>query len=257
MDNKVSPKYHMKLAKEVNDALWKEFNSYKETASYIEKWQTNEGGWNNVWENFPIYKKDNGEIDTISTLRAMDGDILIRIAIDLGVDTPDFIPSIPIFRNELKTSYEIASATFERAFKQCEEHPDTAIGLANSALESIIKEIFKDERLANRPKENKTLYELAAELLKDFKMFPESDLPIEIKKIGSSLLSVSQHIEKIRSEKTNMHGKTKDDYIIKDSIYAYFVINSVTTVGLFLESFYKKKYPNKVEKAKNLDDLPF
>jgi len=55
------------------------------------------------------------------------------------LETPDFIPCIPTFRNEIKSDYKTASATFEKAFRQIEEHPDIAIGLANSSLESIIK----------------------------------------------------------------------------------------------------------------------
>ena len=77
----------------------------------------------------------------------MKGSDLLRIAIDLGVDTPDFIPSIPAFKNEMKSSYKTAYDTFAKAFKQVEEDPNTAIGLANSALESIIKEILKDARM--------------------------------------------------------------------------------------------------------------
>ncbi len=44
--------------------------------------------------------------------------------------------------------------------------------------------------------------------------------------------------------------------MIEDAIYAQFVINSVTTVGLFLNSFYKTKYP-KPEPEYEEDDLPF
>ncbi len=69
----------------------------------------------------------------------MDGETLIKIAIDLGVDTPDLIPSIPFFRNEIKAEYPTASQAFEKAYKEIEENPDIAIGLVNSALESIIK----------------------------------------------------------------------------------------------------------------------
>ena len=63
------------------------------------------------------------------------------MAIDLGVETPDFIPSIPVFKNELKSDFETASQTFEKAYKNVEEDPSLAIGLANSALESIIKPV--------------------------------------------------------------------------------------------------------------------
>lgn len=51
-----------------------------------------------------------------STLHTIDGETLIKIAIDLGLETSDFMPSIPLFKNELNSSYENASLTFEKAF---------------------------------------------------------------------------------------------------------------------------------------------
>ena len=70
------------------------------------------------------------------------------------------------------------------------------------------------------------------------------------------MLSANQAIEKLRSEKTNFHGKTAEDFLIEDTLYAYFIANSVTTVGLFLHQFYKTKYP-KPEPEIEEDDLPF
>ena len=186
----------------------------------------------------------------------MNNEILLKIAIDLGIETPNFIPSIPIFRNELKTNFETANQIFEKAFKQIEENPETAIGLANSALESIIKEILKDEKLKTKLNPKRTLYELTSDILKEFQLYPNSNIPIEIKTIGSSLLSITDAIEKLRSEKTDFHGKIKEDYIVNDSIYAYFIINTVSTIGLFLNSYYKNKYqPENVFEDDN-DDLP-
>ena len=259
MNDLISPKYQMKLVKDVHDAIWAEYKSYKEVLLYIEKWHVVESDWNNTWENFNIQTKPNKEIDLLATLHSIEGDLLLKIAIDMGVDTPDFIPSIPTFRNTIKSEYITASGTFEKAFKQIETHPDIAIGLANSALESIIKEIFKDDRIQTKPKDTKTLYDLTGDLLKEFQLYPGSDVPQEIKMIGSSLLAVNQGIEKLRSEKTNMHGKTNDDYVVEDSIYAYFVVNSVATVGLFLNSYYKNKFPPKKVESPVLggSDLPF
>ena len=251
----------MQLIQEVEKVLWDTYSSYKNVRYYIEKWHTDE--WYddfNKNENFTIHNKESGEIDLPRTLHSMDGETLIKVAIDIGVETPDFIPSIPTFRNEIKADYPSASATFEKAFKQIEEHPDISIGLANSALESIVKEILKDERIQVQFKSTDTLYDLTIKLLKDFKLFPDAKLPSEIKTIGSSLLAINQSIEKLRSEKTNLHGKAKGDYVIEDSIYAYFIVNSVATVGLFLNSFYKKNYPPiEINDDESHDDydLPF
>lgn len=251
----------MQLIQEVEKVLWENYSSYKNVLFYIEKWH-NEKWYDrfNRDENFIIYNKESGDIDLPKTLHSMDGETLIKIAIDLGIETPDFIPSIPTFRNEIKAEYPSASATFEKAFKQIEEHPDIAIGLVNSALESIIKEILKDERIKIKFKSTDTLYDLTSKLLKEFKLFPDAELPGEIKTIGSSLLSINQSIEKLRSEKTNLHGKAKGDYIIEDPMYAYFIVNSVATIGLFLNSFYKKNYPpidTEEEESLDDDDLPF
>lgn len=259
MNELISPKYQMKLVESVENALWAEFSTskYKNVEYYIEKWNIVYDDFGNA--NFYIYKKKDNNIDLTKTLHNIDGETLLKIAIDLGVDTPDFIPSIPTFKNELKSDYITAYDTFVKAYKQIETDPSLAIGLANSALESIIKEILKDERINSKVKGTKTLYDLTSEILKVFQLFPNSDMPVEMKTIGSSLLSINQSIEKLRSEKTNVHGKTTEDYVIQDSLYTYFIINNVVAVGLFLNSFYKKKFPKIDVKTEMIieDDLPF
>jgi len=47
----------------------------------------------------------------------------------------------------------------------------------------------------------------------------------------------------------------QDDYTVDDPLYAHFVINTVSTVGLFLLNFYEKKY--KVEENNADDEIPF
>jgi hypothetical protein len=87
-----------------------------------------------------------------------------------GVDTPDFIPSIPTFKNEIKSEYKTAYDTFQKAYKQIETDPSVAVGLANSALESIIKEILKDNRIASKATGGETLYKLASIILREFNL---------------------------------------------------------------------------------------
>jgi Abortive infection C-terminus len=262
MENNISPKYLMQLISEIEEKLWNMFPSskYKNVEFYINKWHETHGEeFDSYWENFYIAIKEDKNIDLLSTLHNIDEEILLKIAIDLGVETPDFIPSIPTFRNEIKANYETASQTFEKAFKQIEQSPETAIGLANSALESIIKEILKDENIKRKLDTKKTLYKLTIDILKEFQLFPNGNMLEEIKTIGSSFLAINQSIEKLRSDKTDFHGKTKDDYIIKDPLYAYFIVNSITTIGLFLMSFYKTKYltaKQNIAKTEE-DDLPF
>lgn len=251
----------MKLLKEVSEAIWRDFGSYEQVRYYISKWYENNyepNGFNNdFWENFQIIEKEKGKIDLMATLNSMNGTTLLKIAIDLGVDTPDFIPSIPTFKNELKADVKTAYATFTQALKQIEIDPSLAIGLANSAFESIIKEILKDERIRSKTTGKETLYRLAIIILREFHM-TDGDSPKEIKTIGNSLLTIAQSIENLRSEKTNFHGKTNDDYLINDSIYTYLVVNSVTTVGLYLNSYFRIKYPKPINtETRELDDLPF
>lgn len=256
----ISPKYQMQLVDQIDKAIWDSFGSYKKVKSYILKWHVVDAdGWNNYTENFSIINKATDDIDLHATLHNIDGQTLLKIAIDIGVETPDFIPSIPQFKNELKTNYETAASTFERALKNVEEHPDTSIGLANSALESIIKEILKDTRLSSKLKGGETLYSLSSVLLREFRFTSSGDLPEEIKSIGRSLIAINQSIEKLRSEKTSFHGKTSEDYVIKDSLYAYFIVNSVTTIGKFLMSYYTLKFPKVDEPLVNDEDdeLPF
>jgi len=260
MNELISPKYQMKLASQVENMLLEEYSTLDKIEYYIQKWyETKYGIGGSLREKFVIYRINDDQYDAIDiarTLHYMPEEILLKIAIDLGIDTPDFIPSIPIFKNEIKFDYKTASTTFEKAIKQIETDPSLAIGLANSALESIIKEILNDERVHSKIKGKETLYNLASEILKVFQIFPNADMPIEIRNIGSSLLSINQYIEKLRSEKTNVHGKTSEEYVIQDSMYAHFIINSVTTIGLFLISYYKKKFP-KIETNNINDDLPF
>jgi hypothetical protein len=144
MDEIVSPRYQMKLIKSVHDAIWEEFRSYKEVTLYIKKWQSVEGDYKEHWNNFEIALKENKEIDLLQTLHNMRDSDLLKIAIDIGSDTPDFIPAVPSFKSELKSNYKTAYDTFVKAYKQIDSDPSTAVGLANSALESIIKEILRE-----------------------------------------------------------------------------------------------------------------
>lgn len=255
----ILPKYRMSLIKKVSDAISTEYSSSKEVIFYFENWhEYNLDAFGNLtWENFSMKRGVSGILDVIATLHGMDNELLLKVAIDIGVDTPDFIPSIPIFRNEIKLTSETALATFERAIKQIETHPDIAIGLANSALESIIKEILKDKRLNVKSKSGDTLYKLTEHILKALKTFPGANVTSEIQQIGNALMSASQGIENLRSDKTQFHGKTDEDHLIEDSIYAYFIINSVTSIGLFLNRYYKFLHPKPISEVSDEDDLPF
>ena len=261
MNQGISPKYQMSIVQKITDSLFEQFTSYENVEAYLNKWhQVEHDDFNYFWENFQFYYRDEAKkkIDAAKTLHNVDGETLLKIAIDLGIETPDYIPSIPTFKNELKSSYETASLTFEKAFRNVKTDPSLAIGLANSALESIIKEILKDSRINVIWSEKETLTKLIGNICKAFGLQSNGNLPKEIKTLASSLINAGKAIEDLRSGKTEFHGKTDGDLMIKDAVYAYFVVNATTTVGLFLLNFYKSKYlPVIKSEVISDDELPF
>lgn len=255
----VSPRYRMNLVQDINQRLFDLYRTYEDVAFYIEKWHV-QYDFNGSNANFYFYYKDQEKhkIDVKKTLHGIESELLLKMAIDLGIETPDYIPSIPVFKNELKSNYETASQTFEKAFKNVEEDPSLAIGLANSALESIIKEILKDDRIDVEWNEKDTLSNLIKSICKAFKLTTDSEMPNEIKTISSSLLNACKAIDDLRSDKTIFHGKMDSNYVLTEPLYAYFIVNAVSTVGLFLLNFYKLRFPQIVKPViEDIDDLPF
>ena len=251
MKQELSPKYITDLTKKVADAIWSEFKSYEMVKFYISKWRKVE--YNEFFEqaNFEIVETKKG-IDLVSTLRGIDDETLIKIAIDLGIDTPNFIPCSPTFKNVLKAEHTTTSEIFEKAYKLVYEDPSMAISLANSALEGIIKEILNDERINVKYEKGYTLKKLIGLICKAF-MEGDSDMPQEIRTICSSLISVGGTIDDLRSTKTIVHGKTTTDYVVSNPLYAELIINSVASVGLFLQNYYKQNYPQ----ARQIEEDPF
>ena len=250
----------MKVVQDINDKLYELFKSYEDVETYVEKWRDVYDDFGNA-DFYILYKDDERKkIDLKKTLHQINGEKLLKIAIDLGLETPDFIPSIPTFKNDLKSSYETAAQTFDKAFCNVEKEPNLAVGLANSALESIIKEILKDERLQVEYNDKDTLSKLIKNICKAFRLNNNTSLPQEVQTIAKSLVACSCAIEDLRSTKTEMHGKTQDDIIIDDPLCAYFIVNAVSTVGLFLLNYYKEKYPPMINTSLsflNPNDLPF
>lgn len=252
----ISPKYLMHLAKETSEAIWREFVSYDNVLAYIERWhEVDENGYN-YWENFEIiFKNQNSRnIDLLATLNKMDGELLMKVAIDVGVETPDFVPSIPKFRNEIKEQYSNASEVFEKAFKNVEDDPSLSIGLANSALESIIKDIIKNQKIDGY-KETESLSKQASTIFRYIIKELEADSSMQpVKELSSALLNACKAIEDLRSTKTCFHGKSSGEKDINDPIFAYFIINATASVGLFLLKYFSKE---KVTTMSVDDDLPF
>lgn len=251
---KISPKYKVHLAEQITEKIWNEFVSYPKSLAYIREWYESDEYGN--WENFQICFKDKDciQIDVFSTVSGMPGDIMLKVAIDLGIETPDFIPSIPTFRNDIKEHYTNASEVFEKAYRDVETDPSLAIGLANSALESIVKDVLINVG-CDGYNEHDTLQELVKKLCKKFKE-DDKHFPPEILNISNNFLNAARAIEDLRSAKTSFHGKSSSCETIQDPIYAYFILNAVSTVGLFILNYSRKIKPA-VSQTIWEDDLPF
>ena len=98
---KISPSYKMDLIERLNETLYEKYNSYRNVELYIRQWQTE---YNNFGElNFEIKYRGDGYIDLRRTLHEIFSDeLLLKIAVDLDVDTPNFIPAVPLIKNVLK-----------------------------------------------------------------------------------------------------------------------------------------------------------
>ena len=257
----ISAVFRMELIEKLDKTIWSKYSSYKKVEQYVKLNQILYDNFGNA--NFDIvYVNDKIQLlDTLGNIAQDEPEVLIKMAIDLGVETPDFIPSIPTFRNKIKDDYKNASTSFEKAFQNIEKNPADAVGNANSVLESIIKEILSDSRFAHIPVvSNASSKKLVQEILKVFQLNPDSpELPSQMKSISSSFVTVAKAIEDLRSDNTLFHGQASEKYLISEPLYAYFVVNACATLGLFLIDFYEKKFP----KIKMLNDdildeeLPF
>ncbi len=236
--NELPPKTFIKFISAIEKELKKEFTE-REIELYLEKWQESTDDFL-LLEDFIIYKLQNGKVDILRTLFNIEVEKLIRIAFDLGMDISAFVPGVRSLKQFLQTNaFYYALDSFEKAMKNIFDNPDIAIGLANSALESIIKEILKRYNENEEEFSKETTYKLTQRLLKKMKLFPDKELPKEIRDIGSALLTIAKKIEELRSNKTEFHGKIADDKILDEPGFAVFIINAVATVGLFLEQYYK------------------
>lgn len=252
----MSPKYRISLIDKIADTLWNEFRSYSKVLAYIKEWNSRQyyDSYGYV-ENFTIeFKdKDNTQIDLLQTLSNMPGELTLKVAIDLGIETPDYIPSIPEFRNEIKNHYHNASDIFEKAFHEVEHDPSLAIGLANSSLESILKDACIALKIEGY-KEQSTLSDLIKIVIKRFRE-SNAEFPNEIRVITNHLYNAAKSIEDLRSDKTTFHGKSSGNMIICDPSYAYFIVNATATIGLFIINFQKNHF---VEASLDYyNDMPF
>lgn len=277
MKKNLSPKYVLDIINKISDKLFEIYQTYKRVEQYLIRWQKIIDFEYDEYEKYPVYNfnliykdKDRTQIAVIETLNHAPDELVMQIAIDLDIEVSGIIYSIAKIEGLDKNNYKNARIILDDAIKRVYEKPNEAIGLANSALESIIKHILEEGKIDINYNKNDTLYQLSQKILKGFGYFPSKDTKNEICKIGSSFLTIVQTIESLRSEKTNFHGKDSSQYVINDPLYACFIVNSVATLGHFLMSFYEKKFVNEMEVLTDsnsnqiedfgeydYDDLPF
>ncbi len=254
----ISPLAIMDIIARIEKGLWDKFETkkYQSVKRYISRWykEHSDDRGNYFGSNFEIIKqKDSDNIDLPATLDTMSDELLFQIAVDLNIEVPGLVYSVAEIKGVLSQKYEDVGRTFEKAYEKIYSEPSTAIIMANSALERIIKKICSDSSIDSCNSKN-TLYKLASHILKQFNFFPDKSLNTDISNIGSGLLNASQAIENIRSNNTEAHGTENE--IISDPLYAMLVVNTVATVGLFLLNYYEKHY--KPVPDYNFDDeIPF
>lgn len=252
----ISPSSMLDIIDRIEKALWDKFDTkkYQNVKRYISRWHQDDydSRGNFCGSNFEIvFQNDSDNIDLPATLDNMNDELLFKIAVDLNIEVPGLVYSVAEIKGVLSQKYEDIGRTFEKAHEKIYSEPSTAIIMANSALERIIKKICSDSTIDSCNSKD-TLYKLTSHILKQFNFFPDKSLNSNIRNVGSGLLSTSQAIENIRSNNTEAHGT--EDEIISDPLYAMLIVNSVATVGLFLLNYYEKHYQPEPDLE---DEIPF
>ena len=139
----ISAVFRMELIEKLDKTIWSKYSSYKKVEQYVKLNQTLYDNFGNANFNI-VYVNDNIQLlDTLGNIAQDEPEVLIKMAIDLGIETPDFIPSIPTFRNKIKDDYKNASTSFEKAFQNIEKNPADAVGNANSVLEVLLTRFYQ------------------------------------------------------------------------------------------------------------------
>lgn len=233
----ISPLYMQKLKNRVEGALWNLFDEskYRQVEEYIRRWHEDDG---NFWENFCVYRKDD-HIDLSHTLAEMPNDTLVRLAADIGVETPGMLPCIPVMKNILNQNNTNAYMNFTYAVKNVYDRPDQAVALAASSLEGVIKTICKDTD-PDSPIKNLSLSRLTNTVVKELIGSCDVDTPQEIKTLATQIKGLGNTIDNLRSDKSTAHGKAAGEYVIDDELWAETVVNATATLGILLWRLYER-----------------
>lgn len=255
--NDISPAYITDLKMILGQKIWEKYSTYRKVRLFLVS-SVIEGGWNEP-DSFQIFYQDDEQlkVDVEKTILHMSPYETVKMAVDLGLDTPGFLPAIPKFKNILKNENQSAFQNFERAVKNVYENPDQAVSLASSTLEGVIKTILSDDNFTLPKAKNPSLTKLVGQMVRELGFDDKTKCPQELVTIASQLRGLGQAIDDLRSDKSTAHGKSHEEYVIDDPLWAGFIINTSASLGLFLWEYYEKKYkPAKQERAEDTDDKP-
>ncbi len=260
--NDISPAFITSLKMQLAQKIWEKYSSYKNVKLFLVS-SVIEGGWNEP-DSFQVFYQDDEQqrVDVEKTILHMPAYETIKMAIDLGIDTPGFLPIVPKFKNVLKDENQTAFQNFERAVKNVYENPDQAVALAASTLEGIIKTILSDEAFSEVATKNLSLTKLTNSIVRAFGFDDNTKCPKELITIAGQLRGLGKAIDDLRSDKSSAHGKNHNDYVVDDPLWASFTVNTSASLGLFLWEYYENKYKPAVEKDAEdgpvpLEDIPF
>lgn len=240
-----------KLKGRVEEAFWNLFDKskYKQIEEYLNRWHIEDGSY----ENFHIYHQDD-HIDLSLTLSEIPNDILIRIAADIGVETPGILPCIPTMKNILNHNNTNAYTNFERAIKNVYDNPDQSVALAASTLEGIFKTIITNLDTED-DKKNPSLSELTDKVVKRLVNSYDPEAPQEIKTLAGSLRTLGKTIDNLRSDKSTAHGKADGEYVVDDELWAETVVNTTATLGILLWRLFERKNTQE-DQGQMTDEFP-
>lgn len=154
----------------------------------------------------------------------MPNDILIKMAADIGIETPGLLPCIPVMKNILGMANASAYANFERAVRDVYDFPDQSVALAASTLEGVFKAIIQDMD-PNASVGNLSLSKLTSKVVKELVDACDPSTPQEVKTLAAQLRSLGSSIDNLRSDKSTAHGKAPGEYVVDDSLWAETVVN--------------------------------
>lgn len=256
----ISPLYMQRLKNQVEEALWGLFDKskYRQVEEYVRRWHEDDGS---LWENFSVYTTD-GHIDLDRTLAEMPNDILIKMAADIGVETPGLLPCIPVMKNILSQSNANAYANFQRATRDVYDQPDQSVALAASTLEGVFKTFIQNIEPDNSMR-NASLTKLTSKVVKHLVDTCDPSAPLEIKTLASQLRGLGNAIDDLRSDKSMAHGKAPGGYVVDDPLWAETVVNCTATLGIFLWRLFEQHQSQQAEPSPAPqppaydDDIPF